>query len=218
MNEKILLQIEKTLLKTLVALPDNKRLPYTIFFDDIYLYFVNNLGKDDFNEVKKYVDTLLNTLKNKEYINLINNGFTERDWIITKGLDFDEWDKQPSRNQVSNTQITNNIGTMTNSNLQQATSLSNQSITYQDVNKNNIQNNLDAIKKELLKNSTLSEEEKNDVNCEISTIETQLKSNRTNKNIIQLSYDTLLDITKGATGSALWDSIKILGTTILAVG
>jgi hypothetical protein len=206
------------LLKTLKELPDNKRLPYTNFLDNIYLYFVSTLGKNDFQEVKKYVKELLNVLKNKEYVNVIKDGLTERDYIITKGLDFDEWEKQYSSNQVSNTQIINNIGTMTNSNLQQATSLSNQSISYQDVNKNNIQNNLDAIKKELLKDSTLSEEEKNDVTCEVSTIEAQLKSNRTNKNIIQASYNTLLDITKGATGSALWDAIKILGTTILAVG
>ena len=176
------------------------------------------LGINDFQKVKEYVNELLKVLKEKEYVNIINNGFTERDYIITKGLDFDEWEKQYSSNQVSSTQITNNIGTMTNSNLQQATSSSNQSISYQDVNKNNIQNDLDAIKKELLKDSALSEEEKNDVICEVSTIETQLKSNRTNKNILQASYDTLLDITKGATGSALWDTIKILGTTILAFG
>ena len=108
MKEKILLQIKKILLKTLNDLPDNKLLPYKNFLNDINLYFINTLGIKDFQKVKEYVNEVLRVLKEKEYVNIINNGFREEpNSIITKGLDFDEWITKMENKNESNINISN---------------------------------------------------------------------------------------------------------------
>ena len=111
MKEKILLQIKKNLLKTLKNLPDNKRLPYTNFLDDTHLYFINTLGINDFPKVKNYVNESLKEVREKGYVNIINNGYTERDFIITKGFDFDEWIMEMENKNESKIHINNVSGT-----------------------------------------------------------------------------------------------------------
>ncbi|MEZ8077105.1 hypothetical protein ACED27_18790 [Vibrio sp. FF112] len=107
--------------------------------------------------------------------------------------------------------ITNNIGTMTNSSLQQATSNSSIEVSYQlsDGEQSKIDELIKQIRVELESvKSQLSTEQARDVEAQLLTVESQLKSSKPQKAILELSLSTLGDLTKGVVSSGLWSLIQ----------
>ncbi|MFY3325751.1 hypothetical protein ACOSZP_07625 [Vibrio fluvialis] len=107
--------------------------------------------------------------------------------------------------------ITNNIGSMTNSSLQQATSNSSIEASYQlneseqlkiDELVRQIRIELESVK------SQLSIEQAGDVEAQLLTIESQLKSSKPQKPILELSLNMLGELTKGVASSGLWSLIQ----------
>ncbi|EHH0712000.1 hypothetical protein J7G24_004132 [Vibrio vulnificus] len=113
--------------------------------------------------------------------------------------------------------ITNNIGTMSNSSLQQATSNSSIQASYQlntseqlkfDELIKQIRVELESVR------SQLSIEQAEDANAQLLTVESQLKSSKPQKAILEMSLNTLGDLTKGVASSGLWSLIQSALETI----
>ncbi len=108
MQDKLLLKVKEILFKSVKELADSRVLPYDDAKNKIYLYFTNNLGKHDFNEVIKYVDQALKELIEKEYLNYRQEGFGPYAYyIITKGLDFNKGIAEMENKNESNFNIQN---------------------------------------------------------------------------------------------------------------
>ncbi|MGI3094394.1 hypothetical protein ACRTEP_23475 [Vibrio diabolicus] len=113
--------------------------------------------------------------------------------------------------------ITNNIGTMTNSSLQQATIDSSIQANYQlgTDTKEKISELVKQIRSEFeIIKSELSKEQAEDAEAELLTIESQLKASKPKKTILGESFSTLGDITKDVASSGIWTLIQAAIETI----
>lgn len=123
----------------------------------------------------------------------------EQEGILGKGMSFSKQEKQTASKITY--QVTNNIGSMQNSQLQQSSPGANQTLT--------IQNDLAALSDLIgrIKNSTkklnLSEPNARELLAEITTIESQSQSPRPKTSIIFESLKTIRTILEGAAGNVL---------------
>jgi len=99
--------------------------------------------------------------------------------------------------------ITNHIGTMNNSPIQQATINSSQVVEGYNSNTQELAQLFQELRQEISR-LNLSEKDRNDVELEIATLENQSKSSRRNITTIQNSGDNIRSILHGVTASAIW--------------
>lgn len=124
--------------------------------------------------------------------------------------------KSETEHFAPNITITNNIGSMVNSNLQQANSNSQQTILYlNESEKSDFNEQLLTLKKEIEEHkANFTQVQQQDISAELSTIESQMQSSRPKKKIISSSLETLNEILKGAAGSGSWELISAMAATM----
>jgi DNA-binding MarR family transcriptional regulator len=105
------------------------------------------------------------------------------------------------------------IGTMQNSSLQQGTIASSQVITTTVQQSEDFEKLLNEIKIEISK-LNLNDQDKNDIELQIGTLDNQCKSSRKNSAVINGTIDTMKTILKGAAGSGLWQLLAQLASLI----
>lgn len=124
----------------------------------------------------------------------------ESQGVVGKGITFSKQDKEKAAIVNNNTYVTNHIGTMTNSQLQQASEYSTQT-------QSNIDFGLAAQLAEGVKNSidqfNLDHDMVVHLNGELDTINTNLKAPEPNIEIIRPAFRSVRNILEGATGSVL---------------
>lgn len=125
--------------------------------------------------------------------------------ILGEGMSFSEKEKQTASSITY--QVTNNIGHMNNSQLQQHSENSNQTI--------NISTNLDNIKifieglKSAMKDLPLSEPDINELKAEVSTIDNQIASPKPKAVIINESLKSIRNLLEGI-------AVNVLSSNLLA--
>ena len=123
----------------------------------------------------------------------------EQKGILGEGMSFSKQEKQTA-SQITY-QVTNNIGSMQNSQLQQSSPGANQSLA--------IQNDLVGLSalvgrmKDSIRELNLSESHAKELLADISTVESQASSSRPKTTIISESLKTIRTILEGAAGNAL---------------
>ena len=106
------------------------------------------------------------------------------------------FEKESSRHVI-------NIKEMHNSQIQQGVKNSSQTLKLTASQEKEFNNLLNSLKDEIL-TLKLSQQDQEDLNLELATLENQAKSTRRKKTIIQESIDTITNIVQGAAGSGLW--------------
>ncbi|EJY54982.1 multi- copper enzyme maturation ABC-type transport system permease component-like protein [Alicyclobacillus hesperidum URH17-3-68] len=99
-----------------------------------------------------------------------------------------------------------NIGNMTNSQLQQGTTASTQTLTQSPVSMDSIRNELEKLKSAIA-NLHLDDETSAEVEAQIQTVEAQLKSKRPIHIVIEESIKSLRNLLEGTTASLIASGI-----------
>lgn len=136
----------------------------------------------------------------------------EEDGILGEGMTFSESEKKTAAN--STYYITNNIGSMSNSQLQQHTVDSNQTISNTGVDLEEVKKLLEHIDHkwdELM----MGEEIKTEFKADIQTIKSQLSSTKPKINIIKEGLASVRNILEGMTGSIIATGLLIEINTLL---
>ncbi len=189
------------------------------------LALAESLEMPDTEESLDNLVKILNYLANENLIKVfrIHAGLPATIQITHKGvLEVEKALSDPkseTEHFAPNITITNNIGSMVNSSLQQATSNSQQSLTFLNGSDKSIFiNYLSDLKKEVEKlSSKLNDEQNQDVAAELSTIDSQMQSSKPKKTIISSSLETLSDILKGAAGSGTWELITAMSAIVATI-
>ncbi|WP_434139694.1 hypothetical protein [Photobacterium leiognathi] len=121
----------------------------------------------------------------------------EQKGVKGEGMTFSHNEKQAAE-RVTYT-ITNNIGSMQNSQLQQASDNSHQSMDF-EVNNSHVTEFLEILKSSI-RQLHLNESDANELNAEVATIEHQLASPKPKKIILLESLKSLRNIIEGTAGS-----------------
>jgi hypothetical protein len=154
-----------------------------------------DLPMEPFLEVRvSQICAVIDALRNK----ILNWALElEKKGIKGEGMTFSSNEKQAAESVVTN--ITNNIGSMQNSQLQQASTHSQQTLEF------TISNDDIALFIEVLKLSvdklTLTKNDKAELDAEISTIDHQLGSPKPKKIILSECLKSVRNIIEGTTGS-----------------
>ncbi|WP_155396223.1 hypothetical protein [Vibrio alginolyticus] len=176
------------------------------------------LGLSDSDESLNSLVNILNYLANESLIKVhrIHGGLPAAMQITHKGvLEVEQALFNPQKETehfVQNITITNNIDSMVNSNIQQATTNSHQTQIYlNESDKSVFADHLSELKREIdtLK-SELTPIQYQDLVAETSTIDGQLQSSKPKKAIIHSSLETVTEILKGAAGSGTWELISAM--------
>ncbi|EMK6932992.1 hypothetical protein V9J79_004484 [Vibrio alginolyticus] len=176
------------------------------------------LGLSDSDQSLNSLVKILNYLANESLIKVhrIHGGLPAAMQITHKGvLEVEQALFNPQKETehfVQNITITNNIDSMVNSNIQQATTNSHQTQIYlNESDKSVFANHLSELKREIdtLK-SELTPIQYQDLVAETSTIDGQLQSSKPKKAIIHSSLETVTEILKGAAGSGTWELISAM--------
>lgn len=121
--------------------------------------------------------------------------------------------KEPTEHFPPIVNITN-IGSMHNSNLQQGNIQSSQTAEIHHVSTEDFVKLIQELSQEIAQ-LKLSEEDKNDLELQISTLENQSKSSRKNPTVIQGTIETISNIVQGAAGSGLWQILNQIGSLFM---
>ncbi|WP_186176676.1 AbiTii domain-containing protein [Vibrio jasicida] len=121
----------------------------------------------------------------------------EQKGIKGEGMTFSSNEKQAAENVTY--KITNNIGSMQNSQLQQASDNSQQSMDF-EVSDKHIAEFVDILKSSLGQ-LNLNESDSNELNAEVATIEHQLNSPKPKKVILLESLKSIRNVIEGTAGS-----------------
>lgn len=137
----------------------------------------------------------------------------EKRGVKGEGMTFSNDEKQAAESVTYNT-ITNNIGQMHNSQLQQASDSSHQSFDLAMSN-DNIAEFVDILKKSIGQ-LNLNETDTDEINAEVSTIEHQLASPNPKKIILSESLKSVRNIIEGTSGSLVATGILAQLSTLLS--
>lgn len=118
------------------------------------------------------------------------------------GARFSMW-KNEFQATASNIQNHINVENMINSQIQQSTQNSTQTFSL-SIDQNIKFEELVAKLKEEVADISLSQEDRNDLDLTVRTLENQAKSNKKNKGVISASIETITTLLTGAAGSGLW--------------
>jgi len=121
--------------------------------------------------------------------------------------------KEPPEHSPPIVNITN-IGSMNNSNLQQGNIQSSQTVETHHVSTENFTKLIQDLRQEIAQ-LKLSEQDKNDLELQIATLENQSKSSRKNPSVVQGTIDTISNILQGAAGSGLWQILNQIGALFM---
>ncbi|EGQ9322160.1 hypothetical protein DU972_003978 [Vibrio mimicus] len=121
----------------------------------------------------------------------------EQKGVKGEGMTFSHNEKQAAERVTY--KITNNIGSMQNSQLQQASDNSHQSMDF-EVNDSHVTEFVEILKSSI-RQLHLNESDANELNAEVATIEHQLASPKPKKIILSESLKSVRNIIEGATGS-----------------
>jgi len=106
------------------------------------------------------------------------------------------------------------IGSMNHSTLQQGTIDSSQVLKTTTVDIAQIKRLINELKKEV-HSLSLSEQDKNDLELQISALENQLQSSRRNPAVVQGTIDIIKNILQGAAGSGLWQILNQIASLLI---
>ncbi|TFH89294.1 AbiTii domain-containing protein [Vibrio ouci] len=121
----------------------------------------------------------------------------EQKGVKGEGMTFSHTEKQAAESVTY--KITNNIGSMQNSQLQQASDNSHQSMDF-EVNDSHVAEFLEVLKSSISQ-LHLNESDAKELNAEVATIEHQLASPKPKKIILSESLKSVRNIIEGTTGS-----------------
>jgi len=147
----------------------------------------------DISQVVGVLDAVRNTVLNWSLQ-------LEEDGILGDGMTFSESEKQTAAD--STYYITNNIGTMTNSQIQQHTVTSTQALTNSGMDFEGIKKLIDLIEQ---KSEDIEMDKETEVEflADLQTIKSQLSSTKPKLSIINEGLSSLRNILEGTTGSLI---------------
>nr|WP_152513146.1 hypothetical protein [Pseudomonas sp. P818] len=123
----------------------------------------------------------------------------ETQGVLGEGMSFTEKEKQSAHTVTY--QVTNNIGSMQNSQLQQDSPNATQSLTV-NMDLNQLAGFIEKLKKQL-EGLQLNSTEKEELRAEIATIEHQIASPKPKSVIVRESLKTVRSLLEGITGSVI---------------
>lgn len=136
----------------------------------------------------------------------------ESNGVIGEGMSFTEKEKQAAHSVTY--QVTNNIGSMTNSQLQQDSPNSSQSLSVND-DLSQVARFIETLKGQL-EGLQLEQNQKEELNAEVVTIESQLSSPKPKPVIVKESLKSIRSVLEGVTGSLIASGLVAQLTALLA--
>jgi hypothetical protein len=124
----------------------------------------------------------------------------EQQSILGEGMSFSNEEKTKAHQTTY--QITNNIGSMHNSQLQQDSAHATQSLNITETNQADLKKFVEELKSSL-DSLQLAQEQKQELNEHIAILESQSKSTKPNSVIIKESGRTVRNLIEGAMGSTI---------------
>ncbi len=124
----------------------------------------------------------------------------EEDGILGEGMKFTDSEKNIAQKNNYTTNVFN--GNVTNSQIQQNSNNSTQNMSVDIVDKQEVERLIGMIK-DNIKDIKLGEEEINDINSQIKTIESILETKKPKKSMITECFTTIRSILEGVAGSVI---------------
>lgn len=201
-EEKIEIKVEELIYQKISSLSNNKKLLGEDIKNNIMLFFMDSMG-DDSEIWETYLHKIIKKLIDQDYLFYEKDRFTIH-WTLTKGLSYQDWENKMERSQSVpqvKHQVTNNIGSMVNSQLQQNSPKATQSMlvtqSLTDITDfiENLNKNIDKIE--------LNSDLKDELKADILTIESQVSSPKPKEIIMIESLKSIRNILEGITGSII---------------
>lgn len=141
----------------------------------------------------------------------------DSDGILGEGMTFSKEEKNTATKLEKTYTINNFIGQMTNSQIQQNTTDSRQSLLIKELNIDEVEGLIRSLKESIDK-LNLQEESKSEIIADIKSIESQLSSPKPKKGIIKEGLRSLRTILEGAVSSTLSSGIIHQISSLLGTG